>query len=700
MFSSLQDIVFQIFVSLINNIIKPLTGLKSLSDLVFGHGLVYLTFSQSEWNNVVAPGVSVTITFAYWAILISFIYMSLMLSKSGVNPATRISLMEMLGALFFVNLLIHNLDTLFSVLFTADKVLVGLFETHMKQGDLAFKKATNGIGDLFIWCAYIGLSIWANIYYLMREFTLMLLIILSPVFISCFLFQPLRPITGTWFRELFSTIIVQAVHACIIWMFMSFDQNVTGNWLVKLVLLGSFIPLAEGVKALFGLQAGMTGKMAGAAMATGASGLAAVFSAGQAALGRSSVVDGVADRFTGGGRNRETVGSGGSSSSSNSNIGKSTPVSTNTSKMLRFGKLAGNAGKAVGTLMGAATGLPFGAAGVLGGAALGGKAGEATGGLVGRTAKGTMDMAVNKVKDMQAAINHEMDQLDTKYGLNPVDEFGGGYPLGKYRSMAAATAVGAFKGATKVPREFRMLGRVGKAGYKGAKNGFALESLDSSTSGSTRFTGSIGSTRPLTRVKSAAVGAMQGIKNEVQNMVQESGGYAEATRSIVQGAGYVGGMVAGETGVKAASTIAQNIPPVRQLRRQVQQRGMEYSDLINPNSQIKHVRMAITNEHSSLLGTFGEGEQATERRISDYRGGDRSLKPGQVVYKDYHIQEGRLAEGAHAWDQKPSFYTEDSQGGKIQTDKQYNANPYDYFEDRNTGSEKYFKPERFKQGIV
>ncbi|MFF0828745.1 type IV secretion system protein [Brevibacillus sp. NPDC003359] len=662
MWDNLHSILTNFFVGILEDIFKPLLELRTLNTLVFGDSetpLIWLTFTEKEWSNQIVAGTDVTLQVAYWSILFGIIFMSVMISKAGMNPQTRTNLLEMAGALILVAFLLRNLDSIYSSMFTVNRFLVSIFAYEVSSKELSINKLHDGgIGFLLIWGAYLGLSLWANIYYLMRKFTLTILMILGPVFISLFLFAPFRTITGNWSKELFSTIMVQSIHATILWSFLQMDNDVTDNWVVKLVMLASFIPIGEGVKSLFGLNPAVTGKMAALTMATGTAGLASVASAIQSATGKRSFLDGLEDKY-GAGSSRPRVGDGANSSATSSQDSRMSgklaqhPISSRTQKVLTAGRMTGRVGKSLFTLVGAAAGMPLGPGGVIGGAMIAGKVGQAAGGLAGRAtaglAIGGLDTANLARKNMMESINNELDSLNKNYGITAIHDAGRmeghqdyqNKSMGYLGAKTHAVAKGIVKGLHP-----KQLGRSGKGAYQS-----------------------------LT--------------------------LADRKKEITDKAGHIGGIIGGEPGVGIAQKAAMLFH--RETNNQIQQEGMEYTDFTRKYSgnEVSDVRLAVTREYSTILGNVRNADgTTTERRLTDYRGGDSSLEKGSVVYKDLHVQQGRLADGPSPFHPNGDFYTEDSQSGKKRTDKNYRINPYDYFEDRNDGSEQYFRQDRFKQGIV
>ena len=220
MLEKLQGFVIDIFLYVFEAIIQPFEALSGLHELVFANDKYYLIFTPNEWNNLIVPGVELTITLAYFGIVFGIIYMALMVNRTAFNPQSRTDFLQMAGALFFSVLLLNNLHALYEIMMALNRALVTLFYADIQDnGNLTFGDLSNNLGELFLYLCYLGLSLWANIYYLMRTFTIAILMILGPIFIVMFIFHMLRPITGAWMRELFSTIMVQSIHACILWIF-------------------------------------------------------------------------------------------------------------------------------------------------------------------------------------------------------------------------------------------------------------------------------------------------------------------------------------------------------------------------------------------------------------------------------------------------------------------------------------------------
>jgi hypothetical protein len=641
MLEKLQGFVIDIFLYVFEAIIQPFQALSGLHELVFANEKYYLLFTPDEWNNLIVPGVELTITIAYFGIVFGLIYMALMVNKSAINPQTRINFLEMAGALLFAALLLNNLHAFYEIMMALNKALVSIFYADIKEnGNLTFGDLSNNLGELFLYLCYLGLSLWANIYYLMRTFTIAILMILGPIFIVLFIFHIFRPITGAWMRELFSTIMVQSIHACILWIFLHLDDSVTENWLVKFVVLATFIPIAEGVKRLFTFSDDMTGRAAMMAAGIGASGLLTVWSAGRSALGKSSLHDTLLQRY--GGRDREVAGSGGqlsggqataSTSGATVPLSQTQPLSDKTARMLKVGSITANLGKAAGQLAGAAFGAPFGAEGVLAGGVFGGKFGKEVGGFGGRvaTAMGQTGNALRK--NINAAVNEELDKTDM---LN--------------------------------------------------------ESIEPSY-------------LTLTGVRRSAAAAVLGTKEGIKRTFATRGTNAERYKQLVSRMGFAGAVIGGESGIRHGQAVGQWMG--KKYQRNIESKGMEISDLIR--SPYTNMRIAITNDSSYILGQYKDEQtgKIVERRITGFRGGDSSLKPGEVIYRDIHVTGGRIMDGhignnGLSMPLAPSpYYKEDSKGEKQVVSKNYNINPYDYFENRrNSGSAKYFHPNRSKQGIV
>jgi hypothetical protein len=276
-----------------------------------------------------------------------------------------------------------------------------------------------------------GVSIWWEVFYLQRKFMIGILCILAPLWISCMFYPMLHGVTMTAWKELWSQIIAQAIHAALFWMYYHLIDNQMG-WFQMLVGISLFIPISESIRFIFGASAGTGSKLAMAGTMVGAAGIMnmtkGLVSVGKGLTNASKISRGIplSNERGGGGALRGVTaglsgGGGGGLTGSNggggseADLGAGRPMSPTQRKNRMAGEIGAGLGSAYMRM-----GLGFAGAGMGGGAGayLGGELGAELGdnagyrgGVLGRVtgkaaatgvAKAT-DRAVNFPKNFSEA---------------------------------------------------------------------------------------------------------------------------------------------------------------------------------------------------------------------------------------------------------------------------------------------------------
>lgn len=393
------------------NVVKDTSTGQVISSGVTSN--LYGLFTTEELKTLIQPGVNGLMKICSLLLLLGLIYYGVRLSRQGANERLRSENMSMLFTLFFSMFILNNIWTLYDMMFLFNNIIVNTFRSmaFSKLGGADFtsgaEDSSSAILGLVLSIIMVGLSVWANFFYIMRKLMIILLMITGPVFITLSIYPQMRQVTSTWGRELFSNIISQGIHAMMLWIFIVMSNSTTG-WLVQIVFLATFIPISEAIKGLLGAS-GDTGKMAMGSSLSALAGAAALSGNIANAVG-SNNISSLLSKFGGssnaagssagssagrGGGGR--IGSGYSpaeSSYSESSAGAGThrlspSALTNSRSMnraLKAGRVLGRIGATAGGLLGATAMAPLGPAGMALGASIGSSTLSSAGELTGRAA--------------------------------------------------------------------------------------------------------------------------------------------------------------------------------------------------------------------------------------------------------------------------------------------------------------------------
>lgn len=284
-----------------------------------------------------------------------------------------------------------------------------------------------------------GVSIWWEVFYLQRKFMIAILVILAPLWISCMFYPMLHGVTFTAWKELWSQIIAQAIHAVLYWIYFHLIDDQMG-WFQMVVGLCLFIPISESIRFIFGATSQTGGKLAAAGTLVGAAGIMNL------TKGMMSVGKGLGNGYkaskgmptdkqsSGGGRGLPGMGgmggnmagsgtSGASYGGSEADLGSGRPISKHQRKLSAAGEIGAGFGRAAGRIAFGFAGSGMGGAG----AYIGGEIGEAVGdgagyrsgvaGYVGGKAAGKGAAAVEKrIADFPSNFSNAYGQMTNRDG--------------------------------------------------------------------------------------------------------------------------------------------------------------------------------------------------------------------------------------------------------------------------------------------
>lgn len=393
------DIIVALFRSIFDTLMAPFKDLRSLEDLIYGIGgdgkdLLYNTFTAAEIENVIVPGVSTLSFLVGFFLILGIIVSGTKLSTSAMNPANRTSMIEMLRDWILVAIVLWNIGFLYEMMFTFNKFIVEVFSSSYKT-DLNETIGPKLTGDSFfgwalVMIVIVGLAIWANFYYLMRKLTLMILMILGPVFLSLWMFDSTKRVTLSWGREMFGTIMVQSVHAMVFWVIGTIADGMTKagdvGFIELTMLYVVIIPAGEAIRSLLNLGGDMNNSLRGFAAQSGLSAL-------------NNVVGSVKNAVSSGNGHNNSSGvkvknQNGAQSGAKANAAANAGISNSkTERMIRRGDITSRLGKGVLGAAGAIAGAPMGDKASKMMSSVGQEMGAVGGGIAGRSSSALVDAA-------------------------------------------------------------------------------------------------------------------------------------------------------------------------------------------------------------------------------------------------------------------------------------------------------------------
>ena len=415
------DKITEIFSNLIqfifDAIIEPFLGLSSLQDLVFGTNddgkLIWSTFTKSEIADAFSPAYNTTMTVAVLLVVQFLVLFGIRIAKNGMSPQARTELIQTALAFLLVGIGLRYLPFFYDVLFALNSLVLDIFRSAHADAILTLddvdKDVKEPLGQILLQLVILGLSIWANFYYLMRKITLIILMGLGPLFITMLLHPRLKSLTFNWMKETISTIAVQSVHALTYWILavISLSQTTIVGTLITFVV---FIPVSAAVRNLFGLGGQMNDGISKAGAAFGVSSLMALGGAVKGAMGGKSlgeVASGALNTFRGNyskskGADGAITPNGDVKDAVGHLPGNDKGTSKDAAKMLRNGEILSNIGKGTLGALGAITGAGLGPMGSAAIAGAGYAIGDTTFGAAGRMGTALGQQAQERLKRANA----------------------------------------------------------------------------------------------------------------------------------------------------------------------------------------------------------------------------------------------------------------------------------------------------------
>ncbi|AJG56828.1 hypothetical protein [Bacillus cereus] len=418
-----------LIVSMVKTFLSPIYKLiDTIPDLIFGGDSAKLNFlfKDDTAGSVLNTGLPVMFKFAAFLVLVSAVIAGAKYSAAAINPTNRTYIIEYAKDLMIVSICIWHLDFFYNIIFDMNTWVASEFKRAIGEQSLDVFKPGQTITELsmdknkddylfqiFAMLIEVGLSLWANFFYLMRAVSLYILMLMGPIMVGMWLFPQKKQQTLYWMREFVGTVLIQGIHAITIWLIFVLVGK-SDNIIIKLILFAMFIPIGEIVKGFIGLSTNTAGAVnrAGTMLGMGAlASMAGIFK-GIRDDHRSNKEktkarkEGEEDKKEDADNPKNALGA---------NLGTDVGTTSRAARMLKAGQIGSMVGKATGGLAGLAMGAGLGPEGMAVGTFAGSKAGGVPGAVTGRTLAAGLEGVTSAGKHIGSSVKKG---LDTYKGLN------------------------------------------------------------------------------------------------------------------------------------------------------------------------------------------------------------------------------------------------------------------------------------------
>ncbi|MBH0348012.1 hypothetical protein BK731_18845 [Bacillus thuringiensis serovar muju] len=418
-----------LIVSMVKTFLSPIYKLiDTIPDLIFGGDSAKLNFlfKDDTAGNVLNTGLPVMFKFAAFLVLVSAVIAGAKYSAAAINPTNRTYIIEYTKDLMIVSICIWHLDFFYNFVFDINTWVASEFKRAIGEHSLDIFKPGQTIANLsmdnnkddylfqiFAMLIEVGLSLWANFFYLMRAVSLYILMLMGPIMVGMWLFPQKKQQTLYWMREFVGTVLIQGIHAITIWLIFVLVGK-ADNTIIKLILFAMFIPIGEIVKGFIGLSTNTVGAVNRAGTMLGMGALASM----------AAVVKGIRDDHRSNkekakankeGEEDKKEDADNPKNALGANLGTDLGTTSRAARMLKAGQIGSMVGKATGGLAGLAMGAGLGPEGMAVGTFAGSKAGGVPGAVAGRTLAAGLEGVTSAGKHIGSSVKKG---LDTYKGLN------------------------------------------------------------------------------------------------------------------------------------------------------------------------------------------------------------------------------------------------------------------------------------------
>ena len=418
-----------LIVSMVKTFLSPIYKLiDTIPDLIFGGDSAKLNFlfKDDTAGNVLNTGLPVMFKFAAFLVLVSAVIAGAKYSAAAINPTNRTYIIEYAKDLMIVSICIWHLDFFYNIIFDINTWVASEFKRAIGEQSLDVFKPGQTIAELsmdknkddylfqiFAMLIEVGLSLWANFFYLMRAVSLYILMLMGPIMVGMWLFPQKKQQTLYWMREFVGTVLIQGIHAITIWLIFVLVGK-ADNTIIKLILFAMFIPIGEIVKGFIGLSTNTAGAVNRAGTMLGMGALASM----------AGIVKGIRDDHRSNkektkarkeGEEDKKEDADNPKNALGANLGTDVGTTSRAARMLKAGQIGSMVGKATGGLAGLAMGAGLGPEGLAVGTFAGSKAGGVPGAVTGRTLAAGLEGVTSAGKHIGSSVKKG---LDTYKGLN------------------------------------------------------------------------------------------------------------------------------------------------------------------------------------------------------------------------------------------------------------------------------------------
>ncbi|KXI98833.1 hypothetical protein ACS49_14210 [Bacillus cereus] len=418
-----------LIVSMVKTFLSPIYKLiDTIPDLIFGGDSAKLNFlfKDDTAGNVLNTGLPVMFKFAAFLVLVSAVIAGAKYSAAAINPTNRTYIIEYAKDLMIVSICIWHLDFFYNIIFDINTWVASEFKRAIGEQSLDVFKPGQTIAELsmdknkddylfqiFAMLIEVGLSLWANFFYLMRAVSLYILMLMGPIMVGMWLFPQKKQQTLYWMREFVGTVLIQGIHAITIWLIFVLVGK-SDNTIIKLILFAMFIPIGEIVKGFIGLSTNTAGAGNRAGTMLGMGALASM----------AGIVKGIRDDHRSNkektkarkeGEEDKKEDADNPKNALGANLGTDVGTTSRAARMLKAGQIGSMVGKATGGLAGLAMGAGLGPEGMAVGTFAGSKAGGVPGAVTGRTLAAGLEGVTSAGKHIGSSVKKG---LDTYKGLN------------------------------------------------------------------------------------------------------------------------------------------------------------------------------------------------------------------------------------------------------------------------------------------
>lgn len=359
-------------------------------------------------------------------VLVSAVIAGAKYSAAAINPTNRTYIIEYAKDLMIVSICIWHLDFFYNIIFDMNTWVASEFKRAIGEQSLDVFKPGQTIAELsmdknkddylfqiFAMLIEVGLSLWANFFYLMRAVSLYILMLMGPIMVGMWLFPQKKQQTLYWMREFVGTVLIQGIHAITIWLIFVLVGK-SDNTIIKLILFAMFIPIGEIVKGFIGLSTNTAGAVNRAGTMLGMGALASM----------AGIVKGIRDDHRSNkektkarkeGEEDKKEDADNPKNALGANLGTDVGTTSRAARMLKAGQIGSMVGKATGGLAGLAMGAGLGPEGMAVGTFAGSKAGGVPGAVTGRTLAAGLEGVTSAGKHIGSSVKKG---LDTYKGLN------------------------------------------------------------------------------------------------------------------------------------------------------------------------------------------------------------------------------------------------------------------------------------------